>query len=80
MAHIGFYNGVNLIDTSSVLSSKLEFTRERIAAEAQDLANECECSIEAWTRDDDGERASQTGIEARPAKRRENGINRLYKI
>jgi hypothetical protein len=69
MAHIGFYSGINLIDTSSVLSSNLEFNRERIAAEAQDLANECGCHVEAWTRDDDGERASHTGIEAQPTKR-----------
>jgi hypothetical protein len=66
MAHIGFYNGVNLIDTSSVLSSNLEFNRENIAREAQDLADECGCVIEAWTRDDGGERASHTGIEAQP--------------
>ncbi|MDM5181755.1 hypothetical protein PO883_31740 [Massilia sp. DJPM01] len=68
MSHIGFYSGINLIDTSSVLSANLEFNRERIAAEAQDLANECECDIEAWTRDDDGEQASHTAITARPNK------------
>lgn len=67
MAHIGFYSGVDLVDTSSVLSANLEFNRDRIAAEAQDLANECDCEIEAWARDD-GDRTSHTGITARPSK------------
>lgn len=39
MAHIGVCNGIDLIDTSSVLSANLEFHREHIAVEAQDLAN-----------------------------------------
>lgn len=34
MAHIGFYSGIDLIDTSSVLSANLEFNRDRIAADA----------------------------------------------
>lgn len=68
MAQIGFYNGINLIDTSSVASTNLEFNRESIQREAQDLADECGCDIESWARDDDGERASHTGITAKPAK------------
>lgn len=68
MAQIGFYNGIKMIDESSVASTNLEFNREKIAREAQDLANECGCDIEAWTRDDDGERTSHIGITAKPAK------------
>jgi hypothetical protein len=68
MAHIRFYSDINLVDTSSVLSSNLEFNLERIAAGAQDLANECGCHVEAWTRDVEGEHASHTGIEAQPTK------------
>ena len=68
MAQIGFYNGINLVDTSSVASANLEFNREKIEREAQDLAAECGCDIEAWTRDAEGERTSHTGIIAKPAK------------
>lgn len=68
MAQIGFYNGINLVDTSSVWSTNLEFGRETIQREAQDLANECGCDIDAWARDDDGEQTSHTGITARPAE------------
>lgn len=68
MANIGLYNGVKLIDESSVASANLEFNREKIEREAQDLADECGCDIEAWTRDDDGERTSHTGITVKPAK------------
>lgn len=68
MSTIGFYNGINLIDTSSVASTNVEFNLEAIAREAQDLANECGCNIEAWTRDDEGEQATHTGITATPIK------------
>lgn len=68
MAQIGFYDGINLVDTSSVGPANLEFNREKIEREAQDLADECGCGIEAWTRDDDGERTSHTGISVKPAK------------
>lgn len=68
MAQIGFYNGINLVETSSVWSANLEFNREKIEREAQDLADECGCSIEAWTRDDEGERTNHTGITVQPAK------------
>jgi hypothetical protein len=66
MANIGFYSGIKMIDESSVASANLEFNRDRIEREAQDLANECGCEIEAWTCDDDGERTSHTGITAKP--------------
>lgn len=68
MATIGFYSGIDLIDTSSVASTNLEFNRKQIAQEAQQLADECDCDIEAWTRDDDGERISHTGIMAKSVK------------
>lgn len=68
MAHIGFYNGIDLIDTSSVLSANLEFNRDRVVAEAKDLANECDCEIEAWARDDNGDRTRHTSITVRPSK------------
>lgn len=58
-----------MIDESSVASANLEFNRERIEREAQDLADECGCDIEAWTRDDDGERNSHTGITVKPDAR-----------
>lgn len=68
MAQIGFYNGINLVDTSSVASANLEFNREKIHREAQDLADECRCEIDAWACDDNGEQTSHTGIKAKPAK------------
>jgi hypothetical protein len=68
MAQIGFYSGGKLIDESTVTSSGLEFNRDRIEAEAQDLADECECEIEAWQQDDDGEQTFHTGITAKPNK------------
>jgi hypothetical protein len=68
MSNIGFYNGINLIDTSSVASTNVEFNLEAIAREAQDLANECGCDIEAWTRESEGEQANHTGITAKPIK------------
>lgn len=67
MAQIGFYNGINLVDTSSVASTNLEFNRETIEREAQELADECGCDIEALACDD-GERTSHTGIATKPAK------------
>jgi hypothetical protein len=68
MASIGFYNGINLIDTSSIASTNLEFNRDRIEKEAQHLANECECEIQAWQRDDCEERTNHTGITVQPTK------------
>jgi hypothetical protein len=67
MAQIGFYSGGNLIDESAVTSSNLEFNRDRIATEAQELADECGCDIEAWQQDDNGAQVSHTGIIAKPA-------------
>jgi hypothetical protein len=66
MATIGYYNGINLIDTSNVASMNIEFNLERIEREAQDLANECDCEISAWQRGDDGERTCHTGITVQP--------------
>jgi hypothetical protein len=40
MAQTGFYNGINLVDTSSVESANLEFNRDSMMREAQDLADE----------------------------------------
>jgi hypothetical protein len=68
MAQIGFYNNGNLIDESAVTPSNLEFNRERITAEAQDLANECGCEIDVWEQDDDGEQTCHTGITVQPNK------------
>jgi len=66
MATICYYNGIKLIDTSNVASMNVEFNLERIKKKAQGLADECDCVIEAWQRDDDGERTSHTGITAQP--------------
>jgi hypothetical protein len=66
MASIGYYNGIALIDTSNIASTNVDFYMERIVAEAQDLADECECEIDAWQRDDAGERTSHTGITVQP--------------
>lgn len=68
MATIGFYSGLDLIDTSDVASTNVEFYLERITKEAQDLADECECQIDAWQRDDNDERTSHTGITVQPKK------------
>jgi hypothetical protein len=68
MSTIGFYNGINLIETSCVASTNVEFNLEAIAREAQDLANGCACDIDAWTRDGEGEQSTHTGITATPIK------------
>ena len=55
-------SGINLIETSSIASTNFGFYCDRIEKDAQALANEYECEIETWQRDDSDERTSHTGI------------------
>lgn len=67
MSTIGFYARGDFVCASAIGPAHLEFMRDRIADEAQNLANESSCQIDVWIRGDDGQQANHTGIVATPA-------------
>lgn len=70
MTTVGFYSAeMDLIETSTIMSNYADYSRDKLAAEAQDLADECQCEIRAWARNDAGEPDHALGIEAQPRQR-----------
>lgn len=55
-----------MVDDSAILSTNAEFHRDRLVVEAQQLADERECQIDVWLRNDDGEQSSHFGITVQP--------------
>lgn len=63
--NVGFYSDRGqLLDESRISCSRAEYHLEDLAREAQDLANECRCTVVAWIRNEDGEPMYRLGIEA----------------
>ncbi|HBN9861143.1 TPA: hypothetical protein L3932_006663 [Pseudomonas aeruginosa] len=49
--NVGFYSDRGqLLDESRISCSRAEYHLEDLAREAQDLANECRCTVVAWIR------------------------------
>ncbi|APB61006.1 hypothetical protein VNPA120661_67850 [Pseudomonas aeruginosa] len=65
--NVGFYSDRGqLLDESRISCSRAEYHLEDLAREAQDLANECGCSVVAFIRNEHGEPTNRLGIEANP--------------
>ena len=73
MSTIGFYSKGKLLNTSTTPSVYLDQRYDKIEKEAQDLADECGCQIDAWPRTDEGEQKNRTGITAFPQGQVEQG-------
>lgn len=63
----GYYSeDGRLIDESNVPSGRAEYRLAELERGAQELANECRCSIKVWLRNEDGEPTSYLGVLANP--------------